>query len=184
MRRTVTGLAIGILAAISLAGPANAATPSKTTFAEVIAHSKLVVYAHIVDRPDGGLTFEVIRVLKGASPAVLVFPPIGTAAPMAGWSRAVVAFAVPANDDFRAPTIAWHVAGNGAIDPEHYQRYPGLPLRLNAMLAYFGAPATSTAPQVAPSSSPAGQAPLLAVVFVGAAWLAFRSRRFNSRGGT
>lgn len=184
MRRAVTGLAIGILAAIALAGPANAATPSKTTFADVIARSKLVVYAQIIDRPDGGFTFEVIRRLKGASPAVLAYPPINTAAPMAGWERAIVAFATPANDDFRAPTIAWHVAANGAIDPEHYQQYPGLPLTLSAMLAYFGAPETSTAAAVAPSSSPASDELLLAVAFAGAAWLAFRSRRFNSRGGT
>jgi hypothetical protein len=71
-----------------------------------------------------------------------------------------------------------------AIDPEHDQRYPGLPLTLSAMLAYFGSPETSTAAAVASSSSPASDELLLAVALVGAAWLAFRSRHFNSRGGT
>jgi len=179
-RRTGTAFAIGLLAAVALAGPANAATPSNTTFADVIAGSKLVIYAHIVERPDGGFTFDVIRLLKGATPTELVYPPINTAAPMAGWTRAVVAFADPRNDDFRAPTIAWHVASNGAIDPEHDQRYPGLPLTLNAMLAYFGAPATSTDPP-AEALSPSYDVPLLAIVFVGASLVVFRSSRFRSK---
>jgi hypothetical protein len=176
MRRLLYGLAIGLMAAAALAAPTVASTPSTTTFADVIARSKLVIFAQVVDRPDGGFTFEVIQVLKGSASARLVYPSINTAPPLAGWSRAVIAFANPANDDFRAPTIAWHVASNGAIDPEHDQRYPGLPLTLGAMLAYFGSPQTSTAPSDLPT--PTNEMPVLAAVFLVAAWATYRSSRF------
>ena len=127
-------------------------TPFHTTFADIVGGSKLVVLAAIVERPDGGFTFHVEQVLKGSAPPELVYPPLGPTPPLEGWSRAIIAFADPATDDFRAPTVAWHVTSDGTIDPEHYQRWPGLPLTLAAMLRYFNLPSTDAAGLAGPAA--------------------------------
>lgn len=177
MRRLLQVLPVGVLGLTLLAPGALASTPSNTTFADVIASSRLVVLAGIVHRPGGGITLQVERFLKGVAPAQLAFVPLAATPPFDGWSRAVIAFANPATDDFRAPTIAWHVASDGAIDPEHFQRYRGLPLTLTAMLRYFDSPPTDSAPVPGPTKTP-DDAPLL-VVFVAAAGLLFGLHRFR-----
>lgn len=164
---------------LTLAPAAVANSPSTTAFADVVARSRLVVLAEIDHRPDGGYTVHVERVFKGTARAELVYPPIAATALFDGWSRAVIAFANPATDDFRAPTIAWHVGSDGSIDPEGFQRYPGLPLTLAAMLRYFEAPATDTAPTVVPGSTGAHDAApgVLVLVALAGLWLGSRLHR-------
>ena len=177
----LAGLTACVLLIAAVAAPAAASTPDKTTFAGVIAASKLIVLVEIDDQANGGVSLKVERVFKGVAPAQLVYPALLTTPPFAGWARAVIAFADPATDDFRAPTIAWHVASDGAIDPENFQRYPGLPLTLAAMLEYFGAPATSTAPAPDPAAPGPSDAPLGVAVFAIAAFLLYRARWFGGR---
>src|ERR1700687_2332762 len=107
---------------------------------------RLIVLVAIRQRADGGFTFDVERVLKGSAPRQLVYPPVAATPPLGSWRRAVIAFADPATDDYRAPTIAWHVTLDGRIDPERYQQYAGLPMTLAAVLDWFGLPATDTRP--------------------------------------
>src|ERR1700730_9302838 len=79
MKRRMTGL-LGIFVAMSLvtlvAPPVSASTPSHTTFADVVAGSKLVVLARIHIRSDGGVHLVIERVLKGRSGLVRDYPPI------------------------------------------------------------------------------------------------------------
>ena len=174
MRRRLIPVLAGplILCSVLVAPTLAASTPSRTTFADVIAGSRLVVLAQIHVRTDGGLLFTVERVLKGdATARQLSYPPLGAAPPIDHWSEAVIAFAHPETDDFRAPTIAWHVAANGTIDPEGFQQYPGLPATLAAMLRYFGAPATDTSSGATMSSASSGRE-TASVFFVGLAGLA------------
>ena len=149
LRHAATTLATASLLALVIASAwtpvAHAASPSQTTFADIVAESKLIVLAEIHERADGGFTFTVEQVLKGRAGNQLAYPPLAATPPFQGWTRAVIAFADPSTDDFRAPTIAWHVASDGTIDPERFQRYPGLPATLSAMLAYFALPATDMA---------------------------------------
>lgn len=135
-----TALAVWLAASMLLtaAAPATANSgPSTTTFADVVARSRLVVLAEVVRRADGGITLNVERVLKGSAGRVLRFAPTLQAAVQPGWARVLVAFTDPTELDFRAPTIAWHVTAAGIVDPERYEQYPGTPQTLAAMLAWF-----------------------------------------------
>jgi hypothetical protein len=169
-------VAIACIAAAAAVGPVAADSgASEQTFAQIVREAKLVVVARIDIGPDGGVTLDVERVLKGTAGARLVFPPTDIGPPLDDWKRAVVAFTDPATIDFRAPTIAWHVADDGTIDPEGFQQYPGLPRTLDAMLLAFGQDATepASAPGAALPSPPAprpGDPPAaLPVVIAGAA---------------
>jgi hypothetical protein len=159
----------------SLAGPVAAdGGASAQTFAEIVNKAKLVVVARIDIGPDGGVTLDVERVLKGTAVARLVFPPTDIGPPLDGWKRAIVAFTDPATIDFRAPTIAWHVADDGTIDPEGFQQHPGLPRTLDAMLVAFGQDAieSASAPDGAlptPQAPQPDDPPALPVVIAGAA---------------
>jgi hypothetical protein len=135
-----------MLLLLTAAAPATASSgPSTTTFADVIARSRLVVLAEVVRRSDGGITLNAERVLKGRAGRALRFAPTLQSAVQPGWARAVVAFTDPTEPDFRAPTIAWHVTAAGVVDPERYQQYPGTPQTLASMLAWFDRlPATDT----------------------------------------
>jgi hypothetical protein len=182
-RRSTVFLLVSLTLLFVVVAPTFAAgTSPRPTFADVIAGSRLVVLARIHVRTDGGLRFRVERVLKGHAGRELSYPPLGPTPPVAGWSEAVIAFADPRTDDFRAPTIAWHVAQDGVIDPERFQRYPGLPATLDAMLRYFGAPATNmwgaTVGPVPPAGSLGG---LFLVGLAGLAGLALGHRRFARR---
>jgi hypothetical protein len=137
-------VAIACIAAAAAVGPVAADGAPAQTFAQIVGKAKVVV-ARIDIGPDGGVTLDVERVLKGPAVARLVFPPTDIGPPLEGWKRAVVAFTDPATIDFRAPTIAWHVAYDGTIDPEGYQQYPGLPRTLDAMLLAFGQDAIESA---------------------------------------
>jgi hypothetical protein len=141
---SVTAIA-GVVAG-SLAGPVFADQgPSAQTFAQIVGEAKLVVVARIDIGPDGGVTLDVERVLKGTAAERLVFPPTDIGPPLDDWKRAIVAFTDPATIDFRAPTIAWHIADDGTIDPEGFQQHPGLPRTLDAMLLAFGQDAIESA---------------------------------------
>jgi hypothetical protein len=139
-------VAIACIAAAAAVGPvaADGGAPAPT-FAQIVGKAKLVVVARIDIGPDGGVTLDVERVLKGTAVARLVFPPTDIAPPLDDWKRAIIAFTDPATIDFRAPTIAWHVADDGTVDPEGYQQYPGLPRTLDAMLVAFGQDAIESA---------------------------------------
>jgi MYXO-CTERM domain-containing protein len=172
----VSVAAIACVLAGSLAGPVAADSgPAARTFAQIVGEAKLIVVARIDIGPDGGVTLDVERVLKGTAGARLVFPPTDIAPPLEDWKRAVVAFTDPATIDFRAPTIAWHVADDGTIDPEGYQRYPGLPRTLDSMLVACGQDAieSDAAPVAAPLATqaplPDDPPPALPVVIAGAA---------------
>ena len=131
------------------------------TFDAVVARARLIVVARIGAAADGGIVLDVERTLRGRSADRLVFPATDAAPPLETWHRAVVAFTDPTTIDFRAPTIAWHVAPDGTIDPEGFQPYVGLPPTLDAMLAAFGqAPLDPGAsPAGAPAISPAPASP-------------------------
>ena len=183
MRPLLRGAIASALIMLVLAPAAVANSPSHTTFANVVAGSKLIVLAKVEHRSDGAYTFHVERVLKGTAPAELVYPPLLETPPLGTWSRVVIAFAHPENDDFRAPTIAWHVARDGSIDPEGFQRYPGLPMTLAAMLRYFELPATDTAPVVVLGSTGMHDATpgvLIAAALVGL-WLGSRPYQQRAR---
>ena len=176
LARFVSVTAIACVAAGSIAGPVAADQgPSAQTFSEIVNQAKLIVVAMIDMGPDGGVTLHVERVLKGTAVARLVFPPTDIGPPLDDWKRAVVAFTDPATIDFRAPTIAWHVADDGTIDPEGFQQYPGLPRKLDSMLAAFGQDAIESASEpVAALLTPQAPRPddppaALPVVIVGAA---------------
>lgn len=171
-----SAVAIACIAGAAAVGPvaADGGAPSQT-FAQIVGAAKLVVVARVDIGPDGGVTLDVERVLKGAAVARLVFPPTDIAPPLEGWKRAVVAFTDPATIDFRAPTIAWHVADDGTIDPEGFQQHPGLPRTLDAMLVAFGQDAIESASAAVaalptpPSSGPDDPPAALAVVIAAAA---------------
>jgi hypothetical protein len=147
--------------------PSQSSPGPPGTFADVVRRSRLIVLVAIRQRADGGFTFDVERVLKGSAPRQLVYPPVAATPPLGSWRRAVIAFADPATDDYRAPTIAWHVTLDGRIDPERYQQYAGLPITLAAVLDWFGLPATDTRPVAsALTGGPVGGA--LALLFIGA----------------
>ena len=151
---------LGGLAVVPTA-TANSGTGLES-FDQLIASMKLVVLARISGSPSQGYTYAIEHVLKGSAGPVLVLPPDLEAAVQPGWTEAVVAFSDPTTDDFRTPTIAWHVGSDGTIDPEKYQQYPNLPSTLGAMLAYFGVAAASSGSVPAPTlaSAPAsGLAP-------------------------
>jgi hypothetical protein len=118
--------------------------PSHETFDQLVERSSLIVVATIHRRSDGGLTLGVETVLKGAAAPELSFPPTDIAPPIETWLRAVIAFSHASTIDFRAPTVAWHVAADGRIDPERFQPFAGLPPTLDAMLAAFGARASAS----------------------------------------
>ena len=149
--------------------PANAlagSSQSPETFAAVVAGMQLIVVADVAGSPDSGVTYTVETFLKGSGPRELQFPaPDLQSAVQTGWTRVVVAFSNPTTDDFRAPTIAWHVGSDGAIDPEGYQQYVGLPRNLPAMLAFFGVsspagPSTPPTVSAGPMATPAVTAPV------------------------
>ena len=183
IRRTVLSAAAVVALLAPAAAPAAADSgPSSTTFADIVAASRLVVLADITQRRDGGLDLEVERVLKGHAAATLRFPETPQAAVQPGWGRAVVAFSDPTEIDFRAPTFAWHVEASGALDPERYQQYPGTPQTLAALLAWFGLPATDTRPAAEPPESPDWRPPILALAGLASlAWALRHSRRAGGR---
>jgi hypothetical protein len=146
--------------ALAVAASALAARPvaadhagQRQTFAEIVGQAELIVVARVSIGPDGSIILDVERTLKGNAVQRLAFAPTDTAA-LGKWNRAIVAFTDPTTIDFRAPTIAWHVADDGMIDPEGFQQFPGLPPTLDAMLVAFGQdanepPAASVAVSVA-----------------------------------
>ena len=160
---------LAILTALMLPATALAASSqSPRTFAEVVAGMQLIVVADVDGSPEAGVTYTVETVLKGSGPPELQFAaPDLQSAVQPGWTRVVIAFSNPTTDDFRAPTIAWHVAADGAIDPEGYQQYVGLPGTLPAMLSFFGLP-SSTGPSAPPTAS-TGPSPTPAVTVAPAA---------------
>ena len=133
------------------------------TFEHLVSSMKLVIVAHVSGNPETGFRYAVDQVLKGPATSSLRFGPDPQAAVQPGWTLAVVAFTDPTTDDFRAPTIAWHVGSGGAIDPEGYQRYQGLPPTLDAMLAYFRVTPSATpdgaSATPSPSAAPAAASP-------------------------
>jgi hypothetical protein len=165
-RQLAIAAVVALAAAVAVVGPAAADHhPAPQTFADIVRDSQLIVVARIGFGPEGGVVLTVERVLKGAPTERLAYPPTAEAPPFDDWDRAVVAFKDPITIDFRAPTIAWHVADDGTIDPEGFQRFPGLPGTLEAMVVAFGqdlaepgvAPvATPAAFQEAPRPSPGG----------------------------
>ena len=136
---------------------------------------KLIVVARVTIGPAGGIVLDVERTLKGNAVKRLAFAPTDTSA-LGKWNRAIVAFTDPTTIDFRAPTIAWHVADDGTIDPEGFQQFPGLPTTLDAMLVAFGQdvtepPATSDgiSPTTAEPSPVSGSQAVLPAILAGAA---------------
>jgi hypothetical protein len=174
--RFAGAVAIACMAGAAVVGPvaADRGAPAQT-YAQIVGEAKLVVVATIDIAPGGGVALDVERVLKGTGAARLVYPPTDIGPPLEDWKRAVVAFTDPATIDFRAPTIAWHVADDGTIDPEGFQQYPGLPRTLDAMLVAFGQDATesASAPGAAlptpPAPRPGDPPAALPVVIAGAA---------------
>ncbi len=118
IRATALAAWLAAMLLLTAAAPTTANSgPSTTTFADVVARSRLVVLADVVRRPAGGITLDVARVLKGRAGRVLRFAPTLQSAVQPGWARAVVAFTDPTTLDFRAQTIAWHVTAAGVVDP-------------------------------------------------------------------
>ena len=175
LARFVSVTAIAGVVVGSLAGPVFADQgPSAQTFSEIVNQAKLIVVARINIDLGGGVTLDVERVLKGTAVARLVFPPTDIGPPLDDWKRAIVAFTDPATIDFRAPTIAWHVADDGTIDPEGFQQHPGLPRTLDAMLLAFGQDAIESASALdgtlpTPQAPRPDDPPALPVVIAGAA---------------
>ncbi len=130
------------LGALTVAAPVARADSSAQpqTFVALIGSMRLVILARVSGSPDTGFRYEIEQVFKGllAAPE-LDFSPDPQAAVQPGWAEAVIAFSDPQTDDFRAPTVAWHVGPDGTIDPEGYQQLPGLPATLGAMRDFFGA---------------------------------------------
>jgi hypothetical protein len=182
VRRTLLSAALAaVLLAPAAASAAADSGPSPATFADVVASSRLIVLADVVRRPDGGIDLEVERVVKGhPSSTTLRFPPTPQAAIQPGWGRVVVAFSDPAEIDFRAPTIAWHVDASGALDPERYQQRPGTPQTLAALLAWFGLPATDAPSAARPPAGPGWRPAVLALAGVASLAWALRHGRASS----
>lgn len=155
--RTLWVFALAVSLATGVAAPGIANTPPHTTFADVVARSELVVLVTVHHQRGHGYTLDVEEVLKGHAAGELRFPSVDIGSPIDDWPRAVIAFSDPSVLDFRAPTIAWHVAPDGTIDPERYQQYPGVPQTLDAMLAWFEATAS---PDTRSASTPAPLASL------------------------
>jgi hypothetical protein len=161
-RRLVAGLAILVLGLCQTSSVSAASSQTPETFADVLSRMQLVVVADVTGSTETGFTYSVETFLKGTSARTLQFGPDLQAAVEPGWTRVVLAFSNLTTDDFRAPTIAWHIGPDGTIDPEGYQQYVGLPRTLTAMLAYFGGSSGSTAPSspiTTPQSSPATSPP-------------------------
>ena len=162
MRSRIGRIAIATVVAavvgVAVGQPIRAAgSGAAETFAEEVDRSALIVLATIHPTATGGVVLDVERVLKGQAPSTLTFADITLAPPIGGWARAVIAFRDASTIDFRAPTIAWHIAPDGRVDPEGYQAAVGLPPTLDAMLAYFGVPAPG------PASSSSSSSPSLLV---------------------
>lgn len=162
MRSRIGRIAIAtvVAAVVSVAAgkPIRAVGPTAPeTFADVVHRSALVVLVTIHPTLGGGVVLDVERVLKGQAPSTLSYADITLAPPIGGWARAVIAFKDPSTIDFRAPTTAWHIAPDGRVDPEGYQSAMGLPPTLDAMLVYFGVPASG------PASSSSSFSPSLIV---------------------
>ena len=140
---TIVSMVVGLTAgkAIWASGPSP---PS--TFGEVVHRSTLIVLVAVHPTATGGVVLDVERVLKGQAPYALTFADITLGPPIGDWAQAVIAFSDPSTIDFRAPTIAWHIAPDGRVDPEGYQPAADLPPTLDAMIAYFGAPASGPVP--------------------------------------
>jgi hypothetical protein len=184
------GAALLLLAAATPAAADHGGNP--LTFDGVVGQSRLIVVARISFGPDGSMILDVERVLKGVSPARLTYPSTAEAPPLEGWQRAVVAFHDPVTIDFRAPTIAWHVADDGTIDPEGFQQHPGLPRTLDAMVRAFGLDPTEGSPVADPPAQPSaggdggmalgiGVIGAVAALSGGAAILIVRRRRLGER---
>jgi hypothetical protein len=144
--RLSLAVASTMILALVLASPLTAASSQQpVTFAQRVAEAKLIALVSVSGDSNSGFVLTVEKVLKGQASAQLVYPgPQLITALEPGWTEVVIAFDDPVTLDFRAGTIAWHVASDGRIDPEGYQQFPGLPPTLTAMLAYFAPPATST----------------------------------------
>jgi hypothetical protein len=149
---------VGVLVFTSASGASAASSQAPETFDQLIAGMSLVVVASVSGSASEGYTYTIEHVLKGTVGPTLRLPSDEQSAVQPGWTEVVIAFTDPATDDFRAPTVAWHVAADGTIDPERYAQYPGLPPTLDAMLAAFGL-AGSPSPSVAPGPSPTSAAP-------------------------
>lgn len=145
---------LAFLVAMTLPATALAASSqSPRTFADVVSGMQLIVVADVAGSPEAGVTYTVETFLKGSGPRELRFAASDLqSAVQPGWTRVVIAFSDPTTDEFRAPTIAWHVGSDGAIDPEGYQQYVGLPGTLPAMLAFFGL-SSSVGPTTLPTVS-------------------------------
>ena len=152
-RAGAIGLLVTVLVSFLPAGAAANSSLAPTTFDDLIASMKLVVLAQVRGSVTTGYTYAIERTLKGSAGPVLSFGPDLQAAVQPGWTEVVVAFSNPTTDDFRAPTIAWHVTADGTVDPEGYQQYPGLPRTISEMLAHFG---VAQPPSRSPSASPSG----------------------------
>jgi MYXO-CTERM domain-containing protein len=196
-------LFLGALAAAAPVARADSSAQPQT-FVALIGSMRLVILARVSGSPDTGFQYTIEQVFKGsASAPELDFGPDLQAAVQPGWAEAVIAFSNPQTDDFRAPTVAWHVGPDGTIDPEGYQQLPGLPTTLGAMRAFFGAteptpPAVPSAPGAAASadgspsptaqssptgpttSLPIGEALLLAALLLAALAMGVLVRRRRS----
>lgn len=187
MRRlphAVTAIASAMLLGLVVALPVEATGPgTQQSFAERVAEAKLVALVRVQGTPATGFVLTVDRIFKGqAGPRLVYPPPQPITALEPGWTRVVIAFDNPTELDFRAGNIVWHVAPDGQIDPEGFQRFPGLPPTLAAMIAYFGVPETSTDPRNNPAGPHwPGVVLVIALSYVGG-MLAFR--RFLGRRGT
>jgi hypothetical protein len=163
--------AIAVLAVLALLAVPRVAVadsaPSTETFDDLVSKSTLVVVASVTVRADQGVVLDVERVLKGASARHIVFEPPTMAPVLDDGGRAVIAFRDQSTIDFRAPTYAWIVGPNGAIDPRGLQRYPGLPATLDAMLTWFHVPAEPN--QVFDTAAPARDSPVPALVAIAVA---------------
>jgi hypothetical protein len=159
-----------MLAATLLAATA-APVAADSSFSSLIRGCPLVVLADVTVNADGGVVLHVEQVLKGHAGSVLRFPKSSSAVEP-GWARAVVAFFNPSTIA-RGVTFVWHVTASGAVDPERYAQFPGMPQTLAAMLAWFGeAPATDTQRAAGAIPGPDWRLALLALAglagFVGA----------------
>jgi hypothetical protein len=167
---------IALAAATYAAGPVAADHGGqRQTFAEIVDQAQVIVLARVSIGPAGGIVLDVERTLKGNPVGRLAFAPTDIA-PLNNWDRAIVAFTDPTTIDFRTPTIAWHVADDGTIDPEGFQQFPGLPTTLDAMLVAFGqdpndSPAASDGVSLATAEVPPGDGSqtVIATVIAGAA---------------
>jgi hypothetical protein len=166
-------VALALAAAIASSHPAAADHGGQQqTFADIVDGSRLIVVARITIDRDGGVVLDVERVLKGEPIERLAFAPTDLGPPLEGWDRAMFAFTDPTTIDARAPTIAWHVADDGVLDPEGFQQAVGLPATLDAVVAAFGQdpiePVAAALPAAAPplAPSPADSAPAILAALI------------------